>query len=599
LNNPATGVYVNRNAGTLKNVSVSGITIAGASNGAATVYGYSLGSNTANANLGTISARGITVASQPGQGKTYGADDPDAAKTAYTITAGSLVGGDTLGGNVGRVAGENVGNYSFTTGTVAVTDGNGGNNYAVTFDGAGNKFQIGAAALTGSIGNQTKIYGQNDPLLAGIAPSLTGLVNRTVSDINGNNTPINDSALTSNITGLTRAGGENVGTYSITTGVFSAPSSNYGAPAFTGSPTLDITKATLSASVTANATKVYGTNDPLLGTVSLTTPGLVNGVTVTDWTGATTTLNDTATLATLARAGGENVGSYAIGTGTLNLSAPGNYNASFSAAGRALDITKATSINASIIGTPAKLYGGSDPLPGGSSIALAGAINTSVTDWNGGVLAINDTSAAKLSGSAASLTRSAGENVGNYGYTGGTIVLGGSAAVNYAGANFVAAGTQLNISPAALTITANNATRSFGLANPAFSAGYSGFVFGETPVVLTGTISFATPATVLSPPGAYVVVPAGQSSANYTIAYVNGTLSVTAPGPGFSAGAVAPVPAQGAALQTLGVKNYPELWSDCVAGSKAGGGGGFAGGLQLGCGGGGPVSVELPRATGR
>ena len=60
---------------------------------------------------------------------------------------------------------------------------------------------------------------------------------------------------------LTRAAGENVGSYNITAGTFTAPSANYSAPSFTGTPTLTINTAALTASV-ANQTKTYGADDP-------------------------------------------------------------------------------------------------------------------------------------------------------------------------------------------------------------------------------------------------------------------------------------------------------------------------------------------------
>ena len=263
LNNPASGSYDTRNVGVGKNVSVSGIAIASASDGAATVYGYQLGSSTANANIGTITQRAITVSSQSGQSKTYGADDPNSAKTAYSVTSGTLVGGDTLSGNMGRVAVELVGNYSFTTGTTTVSDGFSGGNYAITFNGATNPFQISSAALTGTIANQRKTYGQNDPALAGIAVNLGGLVNRTVVDINGNNTPINDTGnVSTTLSSLTRTAGELVSgsPYNITAGTFNAltgsAADNYNAPTVTGSPTLTISPALLTGTI-ANQTKVY------------------------------------------------------------------------------------------------------------------------------------------------------------------------------------------------------------------------------------------------------------------------------------------------------------------------------------------------------
>ena len=153
------------------------------------------------------------------------------------------------------------------------------------------------------------------------------------------------------------------------------------------------------------------------------------------------------------------------------------------------------------------------------------------------------------------------------------------------------------ITPASLSITANNASRSFGTANPPFSASYAGLAGADTPLALTGTISFSTPATIVSPIGAYVIIPSGQTSTNYAISYFNGALTVVPPS-GAAGTVTLPVPAQSSALQTLGVKSYAELWSDCVGGSKASGGGGIAGGAQMGCGGGGAgasVTIELPR----
>jgi hypothetical protein len=60
LNNPASGSYDTINVGITKNVSVSGLSIAGSTDGAATVYRYQLASTTANANIGVITA-GLTA----------------------------------------------------------------------------------------------------------------------------------------------------------------------------------------------------------------------------------------------------------------------------------------------------------------------------------------------------------------------------------------------------------------------------------------------------------------------------------------------------------------------------------------------------------
>ncbi|HMD95960.1 MAG TPA: MBG domain-containing protein [Terriglobia bacterium] len=83
-------------------------------------------------------------------------------------------------------------------------------------------------------------------------------------------------------------------------------------------------------------------------------------------------------------------------------------------------------------------------------------------------------------------------------------------------------------SAAALAITANNASRAYGAANPNFAATYSGFVNGDTASSLTGTLTCTTAATASSPAGPYPITCSGQTLTNYAITYSPGTLTVTA-----------------------------------------------------------------------
>jgi len=84
--------------------------------------------------------------------------------------------------------------------------------------------------------NQTEVYGAGDPALSGIGITLTGLINNPAVYTWNGNVAINDSALSSSVTALTRQAGENVGSYNILTSTLSAPSSNYNAPALTAAP---------------------------------------------------------------------------------------------------------------------------------------------------------------------------------------------------------------------------------------------------------------------------------------------------------------------------------------------------------------------------
>src|SRR3989442_14105522 len=64
---------------------------------------------------------------------------------------------------------------------------------------------------------------------------------------------------------------------------------------------------------------------------------------------------------------------------------------------------------------------------------------------------------------------------------------------------------------------------------PPLPASYSGFVNGDTAAMLTTPATVSTTATTASAVGTYPITGSGAVSAsgNYTIAYVNGALTVT------------------------------------------------------------------------
>ncbi|MDR3478401.1 MAG: filamentous hemagglutinin N-terminal domain-containing protein, partial [Gammaproteobacteria bacterium] len=481
LNTGNAGVYATKNVGSNLGVSASGITIASANNGSATVYGYQLGTTTASGNVGVITPASITIGSNAGQTVVYGNSDPASAKTAYSVTGGTLYSTDVLSGNMGRAVGEAVGLYNFTQNTVSINDGNSGNNYSITFNGTTNKFQITQSALTASIANQTKVYGANDPALSGIAVTLGGLVNASVTDINGNVTAINDTSnVSSTLASLTRTAGETVGSgpYSINAATFNvlagSAASNYISPTgLTGSPILTITKASLTGSI-ANQTKVYGANDPALSGISVTLAGIINNASITTWNG-TASVNDTGlvatTLASLTRTAGENVSGspYGISAATFNAltgTAAGNYNIPTLTGSPTLSITKASLTGA--IANQTKTYGANDPTLSGISVTLGGVINNSaIATWNGNV-SVNDTTL--VSATPVSLTRAVGEIVSGspYAITAGTFTLSGTSAGNYNSPTFAGSPT-LTITKASLTGSIANQTKVYGANDPTLS----------------------------------------------------------------------------------------------------------------------------------
>src|SRR5205814_8173645 len=70
---------------------------------------------------------------------------------------------------------------------LALTGSAAGNYSAPTFTGTP-ALTINAASLTGSIVNQSKTYGSDDPSLSGIAVTLTGIISSTHSSTTVNET---------------------------------------------------------------------------------------------------------------------------------------------------------------------------------------------------------------------------------------------------------------------------------------------------------------------------------------------------------------------------------------------------------------------------
>src|SRR5205823_1412692 len=173
--------------------------------------------------------------------------------------------------------------------------------------------------------------------------------------------------------------------------------------------------ATLSIAAD-HKTKTYGAADPALSYVA---SGFQFGDTA-------------ATVLTggLARAPGENVGSYAISQGTLVANT--NYTISFT--GHDLVIDAATLAIAADHKT--KTYGAADP-----------ALTYVATGFQFG-----DTAATVLTGA---LARAPGENVGNYAISQGTLVANTNYTISFTGHDLV-------IDAATLAIAADHKTKTYG-----------------------------------------------------------------------------------------------------------------------------------------
>ncbi|MQA22114.1 YDG domain-containing protein, partial [Rugamonas rivuli] len=102
--------------------------------------------------------------------------------------------------------------------------------------------------------------------------------------------------------------------------------------------------------------------------------------------------------------------------------------------------------------------------------------------------------------------------------------LGGADARNYRLASSSAT-TAAAIARKDLTITANNQTRAPGVANPVLSYTVGGLVSGDD----VGAVNASTGATAQSPAGTYPITLAGTDLRNYRVTYVDGVLTVLRP----------------------------------------------------------------------
>ena len=99
----------------------------------------------------------------------------------------------------------------------------------------------------------------------------------------------------------------------------------------------------------------------------------------------------------------------------------------------------------------------------------------------------------------------------------------GAAAPNY---TFDYVDGSVKVTPALVTVTASSGSMLYGATVPVITPSYSGWVNGDDASVITTAPACTTAATSASPAGTYSSSCAGAAAANYTFAYVDGTISV-------------------------------------------------------------------------
>ena len=239
-----------------------------------------------------------------------------------------------------------------------------------------------------------------------------------------------------------------------------------------------------------STTKTYG-QTLAFTTTEFTASGLVGGDTVT---GVTLTSAGAIASAPVASS------LYAITPGAAEGAGLSNYTIAY--VNGSLTVTPAA-LTVTAIDT-SKVYGAAVP---GLTFAVSGLAN-------------GDTNAIFAGALATAANTSSPVVAGGYAITQGSLAAGSNYTIIFT------PGT-LTVTPAPLTITPSG-MQVFG-GSPTFSAIYGGFVLGEDPRALAGTLSFTTTTSSNSSAGTYAgaVTASGQTSTNYAITYDSGPMNVT------------------------------------------------------------------------
>jgi len=543
LSSAAPGALDTKDAGTGKLVTATNLSISGANDGAASVYGYQLGSTTAAANIGEVTPRTISATLTGSIAKEYD------GTAAATIGAGNYSLSGVLGSDIvtlnspsaGTYASANAGNSQVVSVSGMALSGVDGANYVLASDAASATVgSITPRALSVTALDASQVYGDGNPTFA---TAYSGFVSGETAAVLGGTLAFSTPG------GST----SNVGTYAINASGLT--STNYTLSYVPGTLTINPRALMITAEDRA---KVYGDADPALGYL-ISGAGLRNGDVLSGDLAAPTGAAATA-------------GSHAIQLGTL--SATSNYSLSF--------VPGTLSVSAAALTITAqdrtKVYGAIDPMLGytvsGAGLRYADAMTGSLSAPTGasatagthqislGTLAADSNYVVTyvpgtLSVSAAPLTVTAIDQIKTYGDADPLLTYSiGGAGLSYgdalAGSLFAPTGSQatagshtigqgsltagsnyalsfvpatLTVAPSQLLIAANDRIKVYGDVDPAltYTIGGSGLHYDD---VLTGSLLASTGAAASA--GQHAIQQGSLAAdGNYVVTFAPGTLSVS------------------------------------------------------------------------
>jgi len=407
------------------------------------------------------------------QGRLYGDANPTLTAQLSGFKNGQDLGSSGVTGsaalNTSAVATTDVGSAPITAALGSLAAGN----YDFTGFTPGT-LTIGKAHLSVVADNQGRLYGDANPTLTA---QLSGFKNG--QDL-GSSGVTGSAALNTAAVATTE-----VGSVPITVAAGSLAAGNYDFTGFTPG-TLTIGKAHLSV-VADNQGRLYGDANPTL-TAQLS--GFKNGENLgSSGVSGTPALSTTAVATT-------GVGGVPI-TAALGTLEAGNYDFTSYLPGT-LTINKAPlTISADNKG---KVYGDPDPL---LTASYSGFKNNETAAVVGDL--VLDTATGKAASAGTHAITASGANSANYAIT-------------------MVDGT-LTVTKAPLTVSADNKAKTYGDADPALTASFTGLRYDDLPTVVSGlTLSTATGKGATA--GTHAIVSANGAADNYSISNENGVLTV-------------------------------------------------------------------------
>jgi hypothetical protein len=386
-----------------------------------------------------------------------------AAYSGFVLGQNSSVLGGTLAFATTTTSGSNVGTYPNAVTPSGLTS----SNYTITFDAG--SMQVTQATLTVT-GGGTQVYGGNPTFAASYSGFVLGQTNSALGGTLAFTTTTTSSS--------------NVRSYQNAVTPSGLTSTNYAISFAAG--TMLVTPAPVT--VTGSGTQVYGGSPMFAAAYS----GFVLGQ-------SSSVLGGTLAFTTTTTSSSP-VGSYPNAVTPSGLTST-NYAISFDAGSMVVTPAALT-----VAGSGTQVYGGSPTF----TAAYSGLVLGQTSSVLGGTLAFTTTNTSS-------------SNVGNYA---NAVTPSGLTSTNYA--ITFAAGSML-VTPATLTITAEDKSKVYGAALPMLVASFSGFVNGDIVASLTTLPTLSTTATAASHVSGspYTITASGAVDPDYTISYVPGALSVT------------------------------------------------------------------------